>query len=176
MHYVWHRSENKHSTSLTPVLLSFTPGDIVYLVYMSARLPGLSETVVCCFPWQKSRTVKHRMCARSGLISPLRCISPHQTANQQSALQCKHIKRERGGEEEEGNALQRMYSEVRLRLKRGHDSSLLCHAALWNRLLFPGCLQIPSSLLSMFKLNLHTHTNTNRGNIVTALSASLWSQ
>lgn len=47
MHYVWHRSENKHSTSLPPLLLSLTPGDIVYLVYMLARLPGLGETVCC---------------------------------------------------------------------------------------------------------------------------------
>lgn len=47
MHYVWHRSENKHSTSLPPLLLSLTPGDIVYLVYMLARLPWLGETVCC---------------------------------------------------------------------------------------------------------------------------------
>lgn len=47
MHYVWHRSENKHGTSLPPLLPSLTPGDIVYLVYTSAWLRGLGESVCC---------------------------------------------------------------------------------------------------------------------------------
>ena len=41
IHYVWHRSENKRSTCLPPLLLSVTPGDVVYLVYVLAQVPGL---------------------------------------------------------------------------------------------------------------------------------------
>lgn len=64
------------------------PGDIVYLVYMLARLPGLSESVCCLLlSWQKEEkkcTVRHQVWGQSDLISSNGRILPHHAANQQS--------------------------------------------------------------------------------------------
>lgn len=38
---------DQRTNTAQPLLLSLTPGDIVYLVYMLAPLPGLGEAVGC---------------------------------------------------------------------------------------------------------------------------------
>lgn len=97
LHYVWHRSENKHSTSLPPLLPPLTP-ETLFILFMCwpARLLLVKLFVVCCFSWQNLRTAKHRTCAWSDLHCSHSCISLHQTVNQQSIWHAKGGGREGG--------------------------------------------------------------------------------
>lgn len=161
MHYVWHRSENKHSTSLPLLLPSLTPETlfILFICWPACLVVVKLLLVVCCLPWQNLRTVKHRMCARSDLTSSHCCISLHQTANQQSTWHTK--------EREEVRKRKVMPVSV-CTARRDPDwktvrlFSFSANAARWNRLLFPECLQMTSSLMSVVKLNLRIHTNIKR--------------
>lgn len=155
IHYIWHRSENKHRTSQPALLPSLTPRDVVDLVCVFwPGLPGLGETVCCSVasPGRRnSRTARHRTWARSrSHFFPSVVFHSIKPANQQRDLTLETSKRERGGEGREGNAVQCVR-----RGKWAHDRT-----RAWSWSLFPDCLQIASSLMSAVKLNLHTHTHT----------------
>lgn len=174
LHYVWHRSENKHSTSLPPLLPPLTP-ETLFILFMCwpARLLLVKLFVVCCLSWQSLRTAKHRTCAWSDLHCSHSCISLHQTVNQQSIW---HAEGGGGGrEEEEGSALQCVYSEARSWLRdgvtflprlRGGTGCYFHSVSRWHH---PSCRCSNETFT-------HTHTEIWREAIVTVLSASRRSQ
>lgn len=100
------------------------PGDIVYLVYMLARLPGLGETACCLLlPLAEfADSEASNVCPVRSHFFSLLYFTP---SNCQSAVHLTY-KRERGSEEKGGNALQCMHSEARSRLKDGTTFLFLC--------------------------------------------------
>lgn len=156
------------SPPLTPETL------FILFMFWSARR-GLGQAV-CCFAASPggSRGQRDGVGRPRAQISFLLavCISLHPTANRRSSW-CT----QRGEEEEEDQGLEgvtpvQVYVRGggEIQIERRRDLPPLLSADGWNRLFFPECHQMTSSLMSVVKLKLHTHTHANmrRGNIVTA--------
>lgn len=154
------------STRLPPRLPPLTPETLFILFMFWSARRGLGQAV-CCFaasPRRIPRTARRRRpCAASDLISPrCFCFTP---SNCQSAVIL--VYREKKKQKKKGVGGCDTCSgvspgEARSRLKEGvtpSPDSFSLSAVGWNRLLFPECHQMTSSLMSVVKLNLHTHTH-----------------
>lgn len=157
MHYVWHRSR-RTNTALPCIHCSsrFTPGDVVYLVYMSARLPGAGESV-CCFVASpgKNRGQWSIECAH-GQISFLPVVVFHSI---KLSIKSQHTERE--------EARKRKVSPLSVRTVRRDWKRVQLFFFLWISRLCADHI-----ILHVNGKDKPTHTH-NRGNIAAALSASL---
>lgn len=152
------------------------PGDIVYLVYMLARLPGRGEAAACCLlpPLAEfADSEASNVCPVRSHFFSLLYFAP---SNCQSAVHLTH-KREGGSEEKEGNARQCMYSEARSWLKDGTTFLFLCQRCQVEQVVISRVS--PDDIIPHVGGKIkpsHTHKYQERGDIVTVLSASLRSQ
>lgn len=130
---------DQRTNTAPPCLLCsscFTPGDVVYLVHMLARLPGLCECVCCLLP--PLAKITHGEASNVDMVRACVVSLLYFTSSSRQSTVNLTCQRSTNTEEEERSKVMPLgVHTVRSDQKGGRvQLSLCCRAARWNRLLF----------------------------------------